>query len=132
LAVDAAVRPCGPLASGMYGAARGAERHIQPPHLARGPVHDLGVWPPPWERYGRGSSAGWRTPDEAVQGQSGGGGDGRPDRGDRGDQRGDLAGAADAYRAKGLVGLRSQVRAVEPLTGALTLVDVVIDTTPQP
>ena len=35
-----------------------------------------------------------------------------------------FAGAADAYRAQGLVGLRPQVRAVEPLTGALTLVDV--------
>jgi hypothetical protein len=35
-----------------------------------------------------------------------------------------FGGAADAYRAQGLVGLRPQVRAVEPLTGALTLVDV--------
>jgi ketosteroid isomerase-like protein len=32
--------------------------------------------------------------------------------------------AADAYRAQGLVGLRPQVRAVEPLTGALTLANV--------
>jgi ketosteroid isomerase-like protein len=35
-----------------------------------------------------------------------------------------FGGAADAYRAQGLVGLRPQVRAVDPLTGALTLVDV--------
>jgi ketosteroid isomerase-like protein len=35
-----------------------------------------------------------------------------------------FAGAAEAYRAQGLVGLRPQVRAVDPLTGALTLVDV--------
>jgi ketosteroid isomerase-like protein len=35
-----------------------------------------------------------------------------------------FSGAADAYRAQGLVGLRPEVRAVEPLTGALTLVDV--------
>jgi ketosteroid isomerase-like protein len=35
-----------------------------------------------------------------------------------------FGGAADAYRAQGLVGLRPEVRAVEPLTGALTLVDV--------
>jgi ketosteroid isomerase-like protein len=35
-----------------------------------------------------------------------------------------FGGAADAYRAQGLVGLRPQVRAVEPLTGSLTLVDV--------
>jgi ketosteroid isomerase-like protein len=35
-----------------------------------------------------------------------------------------FAGTAEAYRAQGLVGLRPQVRAVEPLTGALTLVDV--------
>jgi ketosteroid isomerase-like protein len=35
-----------------------------------------------------------------------------------------FGGAAGAYRAQGLVGLRPQVRAVEPLTGALTLVDV--------
>jgi len=37
-------------------------------------------------------------------------------------------GAADAYRATGLVGLRPQVRAVEPLTDAL--IQVGIDTTP--
>jgi hypothetical protein len=35
-----------------------------------------------------------------------------------------FAGAAEAYRAQGLVGLRPEVRAVDPLTGALTLVDV--------
>jgi hypothetical protein len=35
-----------------------------------------------------------------------------------------FARAADAYRAQGLVGLRPEVRAVDPLTGALTLVDV--------
>jgi ketosteroid isomerase-like protein len=35
-----------------------------------------------------------------------------------------FGGAADAYRAQGLVGLRPEVRAVDPLTGALTLVDV--------
>ena len=35
-----------------------------------------------------------------------------------------FAGAAEAYRAQGLVGLRPQVRAVEPLTGVLILVDV--------
>jgi ketosteroid isomerase-like protein len=35
-----------------------------------------------------------------------------------------FAGAADAYRAQGLVGLRPKLRAVDPLTGALTLVDV--------
>jgi ketosteroid isomerase-like protein len=35
-----------------------------------------------------------------------------------------FADAADAYRAQGLVGLRPRVRAVDPLTGALTLVDV--------
>jgi ketosteroid isomerase-like protein len=35
-----------------------------------------------------------------------------------------FAGAAEAYRAQGLVGLRPQVGAVEPLTGALTLVEV--------
>jgi ketosteroid isomerase-like protein len=35
-----------------------------------------------------------------------------------------FGGAADAYRARGLVGLRPEVRAVEPLTGALTLVDL--------
>jgi hypothetical protein len=35
-----------------------------------------------------------------------------------------FGGAADAYRAKGLVGLRPEVRAVDRLTAALTLVDV--------
>jgi hypothetical protein len=35
-----------------------------------------------------------------------------------------FAGAADAYRAQGIVGLRPKLRAVDPLTGALTLVDV--------
>jgi ketosteroid isomerase-like protein len=35
-----------------------------------------------------------------------------------------FGGAAAAYRAQGLVGLRPEVRAVDPLTGALTLVDV--------
>jgi ketosteroid isomerase-like protein len=35
-----------------------------------------------------------------------------------------FGGAADAYRAQGLVGLRPEVRAIDPLTGALTLVDV--------
>src|SRR6266511_3747244 len=35
-----------------------------------------------------------------------------------------FGGAADAYRAQGLVGLRPEVRAVDPLTGALTLMDV--------
>jgi ketosteroid isomerase-like protein len=35
-----------------------------------------------------------------------------------------FGGAADAYRAQGLVSLRPQVRAVEPLTVALTLADV--------
>jgi ketosteroid isomerase-like protein len=35
-----------------------------------------------------------------------------------------FAGAADAYRAQGIVGLRPELRAVDPLTGALTLVDV--------
>jgi ketosteroid isomerase-like protein len=35
-----------------------------------------------------------------------------------------FAGAAEAYRAQGLVGLRPQLRAVDRLTGALTLVDV--------
>jgi ketosteroid isomerase-like protein len=35
-----------------------------------------------------------------------------------------FAGAADAYRAQGLVGLRPEVRAVDPLTGTLTLVEV--------
>jgi hypothetical protein len=35
-----------------------------------------------------------------------------------------FAGAAEAYRAQGLVGLRPRLGAVEPLTGALTLVEV--------
>ena len=35
-----------------------------------------------------------------------------------------FGGAADAYRAQGLVGLRPEVRAVDRLTGALTLVDL--------
>jgi ketosteroid isomerase-like protein len=35
-----------------------------------------------------------------------------------------FAGAADAYRAKGLVGIRPELRAAEPLTSTLTLVDV--------
>jgi ketosteroid isomerase-like protein len=35
-----------------------------------------------------------------------------------------FAGAADAYRAQGLVGIRPELRAVEPLTPNLTLVDV--------
>ena len=35
-----------------------------------------------------------------------------------------FGGAADAYRSQGLVGLRPELRAVDPLTGALTLVDV--------
>ena len=35
-----------------------------------------------------------------------------------------FAGAADAYRAKGLVGIRPELRAVDPLTATLTLVDV--------
>jgi ketosteroid isomerase-like protein len=35
-----------------------------------------------------------------------------------------FAGAAEAYRAQGLVGLRPLVGAVEPLTSALTLVEV--------
>jgi ketosteroid isomerase-like protein len=35
-----------------------------------------------------------------------------------------FAGAADAYRAQGLVGLRSELRTLDQLTGALTLVDV--------
>jgi ketosteroid isomerase-like protein len=35
-----------------------------------------------------------------------------------------FAGAADAYRAKGLVGVRPELGAVEPLTDALTLVEV--------
>src|SRR5262245_27056365 len=35
-----------------------------------------------------------------------------------------FAGAAEAYRAKGIVGLRPEVRAVDRLTGALTMIDV--------
>jgi hypothetical protein len=35
-----------------------------------------------------------------------------------------FGGAAAAYRAEGLVGLRPEVRAIDPLTGALTLVDL--------
>jgi len=35
-----------------------------------------------------------------------------------------FAGAAEAYRAKGLVGIRPELRAVDPLTATLTLVDV--------
>jgi ketosteroid isomerase-like protein len=35
-----------------------------------------------------------------------------------------FAGAADAYRAQGLVGIRPGLRAVDPLTATLTLVDV--------
>src|SRR4029453_12384263 len=35
-----------------------------------------------------------------------------------------FAGAADAYRAQGLVGIRPELRAVDPLTAALTLADV--------
>ena len=35
-----------------------------------------------------------------------------------------FAGAADAYRARGLVGIRPELRAVDPLTTTLTLVDV--------
>jgi hypothetical protein len=35
-----------------------------------------------------------------------------------------FAGAADAYRAQGLVGIRPELRAVDPLTANLTLVDV--------
>ena len=35
-----------------------------------------------------------------------------------------FAGAADAYRAQGLVGIRSELRSVDPLTATLTLVDV--------
>ena len=35
-----------------------------------------------------------------------------------------FAGAADAYRAQGLVGIQPDLRAVDPLTPALTLVDV--------
>jgi ketosteroid isomerase-like protein len=35
-----------------------------------------------------------------------------------------FAGAAGAYRAQGLVGIRAELRAVDPLIPALTLVDV--------
>ena len=35
-----------------------------------------------------------------------------------------FAGAADAYRAQGLVGIRPELRALDPLTPALTLVDL--------
>ena len=35
-----------------------------------------------------------------------------------------FAGAADAYRSQGLVGIRPELRAVDPLTANLTLVDV--------
>ena len=35
-----------------------------------------------------------------------------------------FAGAANAYRAQGLVGIRPELRAVDPLTDSLTLVDV--------
>jgi hypothetical protein len=35
-----------------------------------------------------------------------------------------FAGAADAYRAQGLVGIRPELRAVDPLTPNLTLIDV--------
>jgi hypothetical protein len=35
-----------------------------------------------------------------------------------------FAGAAEAYRAQGLVGIRPELGAVEPLTSALTLVEV--------
>ena len=35
-----------------------------------------------------------------------------------------FAGAADAYRAQGLVGLRHELRGLDPLTDNLTLVDV--------
>jgi ketosteroid isomerase-like protein len=35
-----------------------------------------------------------------------------------------FAGAADAYRAQGLVGIRPELRGVDPLTATLTLVDV--------
>lgn len=35
-----------------------------------------------------------------------------------------FAGAAEAYRAQGLVGIRPELRAVDPLTPALTLADV--------
>jgi ketosteroid isomerase-like protein len=35
-----------------------------------------------------------------------------------------FAGAADAYRAQGLVGVRPELRAADPLTATLTLIDV--------
>ena len=35
-----------------------------------------------------------------------------------------FAGAADAYRAQGMVGIQSELLAVDPLTPALTLVEV--------
>jgi ketosteroid isomerase-like protein len=35
-----------------------------------------------------------------------------------------FAGAGDAYRAQGLVGIRPELRAVDPLTATLALVDV--------
>ena len=35
-----------------------------------------------------------------------------------------FAGAAEAYRAQGLVGIRPELRAVDPLTPTLTLADV--------
>ena len=35
-----------------------------------------------------------------------------------------FAGAADAYRAQGVVGIRPELRAADPLTATLTLVDV--------
>jgi ketosteroid isomerase-like protein len=35
-----------------------------------------------------------------------------------------FAGAAEAYRAQGLVGIRPEVLAIDPLTAALTMVDV--------
>jgi ketosteroid isomerase-like protein len=35
-----------------------------------------------------------------------------------------FAGAADAYRAQGMVSIRPELRAVDPLTATLTLVDV--------
>jgi ketosteroid isomerase-like protein len=35
-----------------------------------------------------------------------------------------FAGAAEAYRARGLAGIRPELRAVDPLTPVLTLVDV--------
>jgi hypothetical protein len=57
---------------------------------------------------------------------SGAGGRGRRElSGGRGGQvEAAFAGAADAYRAQGLVGIRPELRAVEPLTPNLTLVDV--------